>query len=104
MHTIPGFDYKGGKTSTEIPPAGVDASVVVNPNVVMVDRDTGKRVVAPIAIAFHELGEAYGRVDGGQSYARAHTGSAARERTLVQQRPGFTQALAGDAVRKRDPR
>jgi hypothetical protein len=96
------FDYKGGKGSWEIQPAGVDASVVVNPRVVMVDQATRKKVVSPNAIAFHELGEAYGRVDRGQSYAGAHAGSAARERTLVQQRPGFTQGLAGDPVKKRD--
>jgi hypothetical protein len=88
------YDYKGGKSTTELPPLGVGATIVIEPGVRYATAVDGKPVAIG-ALAFHELAESYGRVDQSLTYSAAHVQSAARERTLVEQRPAFTQGMAG---------
>jgi hypothetical protein len=56
----------GAKVPTDLPPKGIDDQVTVNPNVAL--EDTQHRQVSTEALAFHELAEAYAKVDGGMSY------------------------------------
>ena len=92
----------GAKVSAELPPPGIDASIVINP-AARYRTLPGRQAISQAAVTFHELAEAYGRVDQGLEYQPAHNQAAARERTLVQQRPGFTQGLAGAAKVERVP-
>ena len=92
----------GAKVPAELPPAGVNDAVVINPGVPMFERTaagTRGKPVSTGALAFHELAEAYATVDGGQQYlplaSGSHATAAARERALVSQRSTFTQGLAG---------
>ena len=93
----------GRKDPIELPPAGINAAVVINPAVQMFEQATG-RPVSTRALAFHELAEVYATVDGGQQYlplaSGSHATAVARERLLVSQRPGFTQGLAGALLRR----
>lgn len=95
---------KGGhKVPAELPPAGIDDAVVINPSIPMYQKANGQPV-STAALAFHELAEGYATVDGGQQYlpmsSGSHATAAARERTLVSQRPGFTLGLAGEELRR----
>ena len=95
------YDRRGGKSPMFRPASGIDASVVIDPNVLYITQ-LGRKPVSRRALAFHELAEAYGRVDKGLNYEAAHAGAAAREKTLVGQRPDFTQGLAGDLLERVD--
>ncbi len=91
---------KGGqKVAAELPPVGIDASITLNPAAKYVSDPAGQPVTTA-ALAFHELAEAQGRIDRGMQYQRAHAQAATREQTLVQQRPSFTQGLAGGPVKR----
>jgi hypothetical protein len=95
------FDRSGGKSPAYRPASGVHASVVIDPSVLYITQ-LGRKRVSHRALAFHELAEAYGRVDKGLSYQAAHAAAAAREKTLVGQRPGFTQGLGGELLERVD--
>jgi hypothetical protein len=92
-----------GKTPDNLPPSGVASVVVIDP-ATRFFNDTGKGVpgtlqVALRAIAFHELAEAYAKVDRGLQYlpiaTGAHAEAISREQLLLQQRPSFTPYPAG---------
>lgn len=87
----------------------MDDAVSINPSVRYVDEATETKTVAHPAIAFHELAEAYAKVDKGMPYlpkgggAGAHEDARQRERTLLGQRPGFTAFPAGESLKKDRP-
>ena len=94
-----------GKTSASLPPAGVDAAVTVNPEARWTDKATATTVIMPRAVAFHELAEAYFRVDGEMPYGEvnswgAHFLARQMEHTLIQQRPDWTPYPAGGDVKR----
>ena len=101
--------YGKGKGPGDLPPSGVDAAISIDPSVRYVDAATGTKSVSRPAVAFHEIAEAYAKVDKGMPYAQkgggpgAHEDARQRERTLVGQRPGFTQFPAGEVVKKQNP-
>jgi RHS repeat-associated protein len=103
----PDWRFRNGKSSRFLPPSGVDCAVVIDPSIQYVDAATGTLGVSSAAVAFHELAEAYGKVDLGMPYmqrgggAGAHEYARQSERTLIQQRPGFTQYPAGETLKKR---
>jgi hypothetical protein len=57
----------GAKRPQDLPPKGIDDQVTVNPNAPV--QDTQHRPVSTASLAFHELAEAYAKVDGGMSYS-----------------------------------
>jgi hypothetical protein len=103
----PDWRFPNGKSSRFLPPPGVDCAVVIDPSMKYVDAATGTLNVSNAAIAFHELAEAYAKVDLGMPYmqrgggAGAHENARQREKTLIRQRPGFTQYPAGETLRRR---
>jgi len=105
----PDWRYGKGKGPGDLPPAGVDAAVTIDPSVTYVDAATGTKKVSRPATAFHELAEAYGKVDKGMPYVQkgggpgAHEDARQRERTLIGQRPGFTEFPAGEVLKKQNP-
>jgi RHS repeat-associated protein len=109
LDTKPDWRYGKGKGPGDLPPAGVDAAVTVDPSVTYVDAASGTKKVSRPATAFHELAEAYGKVDKGMPYvqkgggAGAHEDARQRERTLIGQRPGFTEFPAGEVLKKQNP-
>jgi RHS repeat-associated protein len=91
------------------PPAGVNGSITVDPSVDRYDRETGAKLVPTRAIAFHELAEAFAKVEQGimrgpNAGPGAHIIAVEREKKLMQQRPDFTPYPAGGSLtrRKRD--
>ena len=103
----PDWRYPGGKSSKFLPPTGVDCAVEIDPSIKYVDAATGTLSVSNAAIAFHELAEAYGKIDLGMPYmqkgggAGAHEYSRKREKKLINQRPGFTNYAAGETIKKK---
>ncbi|MCK4764118.1 MAG: RHS repeat-associated core domain-containing protein [Candidatus Aminicenantes bacterium] len=99
--------FPNGKSSKFLPPPGIDCAVEIDPSITYVDAATGTLHVSNAAVAFHELGEAYGKVDLGMPYAKkgggagAHDYARQREKTLNRQRPGFTQYPAGETIKKK---
>jgi len=97
--------YRGGKQSRFLPPTGVDDAVTIDPSARWVDRTSGLPV-SLAATAFHELAEAYAKIDLGLPYmfkgstAGAHADAVRREQILIGQSPGFTQAAAGGSLRR----
>lgn len=55
-----------GKTAMDLPAAGIDGQVALNPAVQF--RDSQGRLVPLSNLVFHELAEAYAKVDGGKQY------------------------------------
>jgi len=101
------YDYKGGKSAGDLPPGGVDGSVVVNPNNTWLDRATQSLKVSLSAIAFHELAEAYYKVqwriqrtqrDGS---CGAHDWAGYWEQGLIYQRKDFTEFPGGGVLFRR---
>jgi RHS repeat-associated protein len=75
---------------TETPRKGVDDQVAFNPNDTRGVREslTNLKLAEPFTVVFHELAEAYAKVDGGQkTYADAHGAAMKREDVLRDQRP-----------------
>ena len=54
-------------------------------------------VAVPYTVVFHELAEAYAKIDGGKggSYADGHNAALQREQTLRDQRPYLKQNNTG---------
>jgi hypothetical protein len=75
-----------GKVATEKPKAGIDDQVGLNPNA-NVQTDTNLRKATEDSVAFHELAEAYSKVDHSKQYSEAHQEAIQREQKLRDQRP-----------------
>lgn len=117
------FMYHGGRLPTEKPAAGVDSIVAINPALAQYVDSKGRRVSLS-SLIFHELAEAYGKVDLGKEYSDyftlqavgeslvispfkeqgAHNYSVDREIKLINQRPSLQlTGRAGDQL-IRDPK
>jgi RHS repeat-associated protein len=96
--------YGKGKSAKDKPPPGVDDQIGINPKDA-VYRDSKGHIVPLSSMIFHELAEAYAKIDGGKQYvnkdgsAGAHDEAAQRELTLRRQRPYMKmEGVAGDPV------
>ena len=117
------YRYGKGKTATDLPSKGVADQVTINPNTAHF-KDSQGRSVFLSSLAFHELAEAYGKIDGGRAYGHfqnltvvngttiliglpqhgAHNEAVQREVSLRKQRPNLQNSgRAGDQL-IRDPR
>ena len=76
------FMYHGGRLSHEKPATGVDGIVAINPALAKYVDSKGRRVSLS-SLIFHELAEAYGKVDLGKEYSDYHTLQAVGESLLV---------------------
>lgn len=80
------------KYGCELPPAGIDDLVAINPSAEWLNLDTGQPLSRGL-VTFHELAEAYAKVDLGMEYlatktlAGAHQMALAREQILKSERP-----------------
>jgi len=84
--------YTKGKPNSELPPAGVDDVVGILPKVISISS-TNKLPPPLWLIAFHELAEAYAKIDGGKLYGGtqgAHQEALDREAILRSQRTGLS--------------
>jgi len=83
---------KGLKVRSERPPSGVDSLVAINPGVRFLNLDA-RLFVTPGNIAFHELAEAWARLELSVDYLPhgscpgAHAIALQREQKLMSQRP-----------------
>jgi hypothetical protein len=80
------------------PKPGIDDVVAINPNVVMKSNWPGGGGIPPPywLVAFHELAEAYAKIDGhAQTYAEGHNAAIRREEILRIQRPGLAKYIPG---------
>jgi hypothetical protein len=101
--------YGKGKSSKDLPPVGVDDAIGIDPNSRQF-RDSKGNVVPLSSTIFHELAEAFAKVDGGMQYVNkdgspgAHDAAVQRELTLRSQRPNMKlEGRAGDQL-IRDPK
>jgi hypothetical protein len=93
---------RGLKMPSERPPKGVDALISINPDVAWYNLGY-QRVISPGIVTFHELAEAYAKVESGLEYLPnnllpgAHGVAVQREYCLQSQRPELYHAItAGD--------
>lgn len=96
MANLPAF---GDQRQIGNPPAGVSDILDIyfnNPNITRVSN-TNLQVAPEWTVAFHELAEAYEKIDGGKggSYAAGHNAALQREMTLRDQRPYLKQYNTG---------
>jgi len=88
MANLPTF---GDQTKGPNPPAGISDIFALNLNNGNLTRtsNTNLKLAAEWTIVFHELAEAYAKIDGGMggSYAAGHNEALQREMTLRDQRP-----------------
>jgi len=89
----------GDQPKSGNPPSGVSDIVGLflnNPNITRVSN-TNLNVAPEWTVAFHELAEAYAKIDGamGGSYAAGHNAALQREMTLRDQRPYLKQYNTG---------
>jgi RHS repeat-associated protein len=110
--------YPKGKSATDLPPKGVNDQVTLNPQLAQF-KDSQGRTVLLSSLAFHELAEAYAKVDGGKLYGNfsaifvvngttifigppqggAHNEAVNREFKLREQRPNLqSTGRAGDQL------
>jgi RHS repeat-associated protein len=109
--------YSKGKTAKDLPAKGIDDQVGINPKDAIF-RDSQGRLVPLSSLIFHELAEAYAKVDGGKAYGDfqslgivggaiaiglpqqgAHNEAVQRELTLRSQRPYMNfSGRAGDVL------
>jgi len=99
---INSYRPKGKKMFTERPPQGFDALISINPDVVWYNLGYQK-IISPGIVTFHELAEAYAKVETGLEYLPkgllpgAHSVAVQREFRLQSQRPELYNATtAGD--------
>jgi len=85
-----------GKPKPDIfkPRKGVDDQVAINEKN-QVTSETNLKPATRGSVAFHELAEAYEKVDGGKPYASAHNDAAKREQKLRGQRPNLREHNPG---------
>lgn len=96
-HSPDPVQYRSGRPSSRRPAVGVDSLVAVNPAIATQYRDSQGRRVPLWATIFHELSEAYGKVDLGNIYTDMESWSVNNGMILV--RPGnITQGAHGYAV------
>jgi RHS repeat-associated protein len=85
----PDSRYAKGKTDKQKPPKGVDDQIGVNYD--YRDKNSKSTTNLPQApnftVTFHELAEAYAKVEHGKQYAEAHQEAIEREQRLRDQRP-----------------
>lgn len=91
--------YTKGKPDSQMPPSGIDNNVGVLPKVISI---SGPDKLAPPLwlIVFHELAEAYAKVDGSKQYLGAkgaHQEALDRETNLRTQRPSLSVYSSGGA-------
>jgi hypothetical protein len=105
----PDWRYGKGKSAKDRPAAGIDDQVGINPKDAIF-RDSQGHIVPLSSLIFHELAEAYAKVDGGKQYVNrdgspgAHDEAVRREQTLRSQRPNMKlEGRAGDML-IRDPK
>ena len=67
----PDIRVQEGKDSSHLPRKGVDDQVTINPKERY--RDSQDRVGLRSTVAFHELAEAFAKVDGGKQYGDTQT-------------------------------
>jgi RHS repeat-associated protein len=96
MANLPAF---GDQRQIGNPPAGVSDILDIyfnNPNMTRVSN-TNLGVAPEWTVVFHELAEAYEKIDGGKggSYAAGHNAAVQRETTLRDQRPYLKQYNTG---------
>jgi RHS repeat-associated protein len=96
LANLPAF---GDQRQIGNPPAGVSDILDIyfnNPNMTRVSN-TNLQVAPEWTVAFHELAEAYEKIDGGKggSYAAGHNAALQREMTLRDQRPYLKQYNTG---------
>jgi RHS repeat-associated protein len=89
----------GDQPKSGNPPDGVSDSLGLylnNPNITRVSN-TNLKVAPEWTVAFHELAEAYAKIDGGMggSYAAGHNAALQRENDLRDQRPYLKQYNTG---------
>jgi RHS repeat-associated protein len=98
------FEYKGGKSPTDLPSPGIDGQVVVNPNNTWWDLATKSKKVSLAAIAFHELAEAFFKVQfhiqymGKDGSPGAHVFAGYWEQLLSSQRKDFSAYPGGGSL------
>jgi len=82
------FRTPPGKRPNEMPPKGVDDIVAVNrnPNGILISL-TNLELAERWTQAFHELAEAYNKINHGMQYSDAHDAARQREDILRDQRP-----------------
>jgi RHS repeat-associated protein len=78
-----------GKVPQNLPPSGIDDAIGINPSVGRLDASG--RVIPLSTRIFHELTEAFAKVDKGMQYDDAHKDALGREATLRSQRPNMQQ-------------
>jgi hypothetical protein len=109
--------YSTGKSPKDLPAKGIDDQIGINPKDA-VFKDSQGRLVPLSSLIFHELAEAYGKVDGGKAYGDfqtlgvvggaiaigppeqgAHNEAVRRELRLRSQRPNLrVTGRAGDVL------
>jgi len=96
MANLPAFGDQHGIGN---PPLGVSDVLGLNLNNPKFTRvsNTNLKVAPEWTVAFHELAEAYEKIDGGKggSYADGHNAALQRERTLRDQRPYLKEYNTG---------
>ena len=89
--------YSKGKTDKQKPPKGVDDQIGINYDY----RDKNSKSNTKLKLAsnwtttFHELAEAYAKVEGNKQYAQAHQAAIDRETRLRNQRPYLKESNPG---------
>ena len=88
----------------DLPPSGMDGQIVVNPNNQWYDQATRSKKVSLAAIVFHELAEAFFKVqfriprDGEDGRQGAHLWALNWELSLINGRKDFTAYPGGGEV------
>jgi RHS repeat-associated protein len=96
--------YRNGKSNSKLPPIGVHAIVTLDPRCSWKDLATKSISVSLAAVAFHELAEAYAKIDFGMQYIYkdgsrgAHQVAIQWEKMLLSERPNFTNFPAGGVL------
>lgn len=80
------FRKPPGKRDTEKPKPGIDSQVGLDLNA-NIQSETKLKPADPYTVAFHELAEAYSKVEHSKQYAAAHQDAIQREQKLREQRP-----------------
>ena len=95
---INSYRRRGVKMLTERPAQGFDALISINPAVVWYNLGY-QRVISPGIVTFHELAEAYAKIEYGLEYLPngllpgAHSVAVQREYALQSQRPELANAI-----------
>lgn len=91
------YRRNGEKLCSERPPEGFDSLVAINPNARWLNLRT-KLLVPPGNITFHELAEAYAKVELGFDYLSRGTRPGAHDKALEREERLFSQRPLSDVV------